>query len=76
MRRLLVSSKDFIGLCPLSAQEGDEFWILAGARLPFILRKAPEGEYDLIGEAYLYGFMHGEYFASDGHSNFEMVVLR
>jgi hypothetical protein len=58
-------------LCHL--RRGDEICILAGARLPLILHKAPEGEYDLICEAYLHGFMHGGYFASDGHLNLVVV---
>jgi hypothetical protein len=76
MRRPLISQKKYIGLYPFSAKEGDEIWILAGLRLPFVLRKAREGLYDLVGEAYVHGFMQGEYFAGGDHVDTETVVLR
>ena len=44
--------------------------MLAGARIPFVLRKAHNGEYDLIGEAYVHGFMQGEYFAGGDYVDF------
>lgn len=66
-RRLCRTQKGYIGLVPWNASVGDEVWILAGGKTPFVLRKtAKEGEHDtvsarsLVGEAYVHGIMGGE----------------
>ncbi|RWA13051.1 hypothetical protein EKO27_g2057 [Xylaria grammica] len=64
----------YIGLAANEIEPGDEVWVLAGARVPFILRhkarhsmKKEEsddsvdlGVYDLVTEAYVHGVMKGE----------------
>jgi hypothetical protein len=42
-----------------------------GARTPFILRRQSAGQYQLIGEAYVNGIMHGD--AAEG--NFKPTPL-
>ncbi|KAJ4366792.1 hypothetical protein N0V83_007317 [Neocucurbitaria cava] len=63
-RRLLVSARGLLGLGPMSTAQAetrkDEIWILRGARVPFILRQMGEGQYQIIGEAYVHGLMYGE----------------
>lgn len=59
-RSLFRTRKGYVGigaqsLCPL-----DEVWLLAGASVPFILRRCDNESYELVGEAYLHGVMHGE----------------
>ena len=59
LRRLIFSSKGYMGIGPYDAEVGDELCILYGAKLPVILRK--KGLYWLIvGEAYVHGIMDGE----------------
>ncbi|KAK8101332.1 HET-domain-containing protein [Apiospora kogelbergensis] len=47
-------------------QPGDEVWILAGGKVPFILRPVTEGQshqelrYKLVGDCYVEGIMDGE----------------
>jgi hypothetical protein len=58
---VLVSDNGLLGVGPEIATEGDELWVLAGARVPFVLRTGKEkGVYTLVGEAYVHGIMHGE----------------
>jgi hypothetical protein len=54
-------SHDLLGLGPEKAEPGDELWLIREARVPFILRPLPNGQYTLIGQAYVHGIMHGEW---------------
>ncbi|KAH8762424.1 heterokaryon incompatibility protein-domain-containing protein [Hyaloscypha finlandica] len=49
-----------IGHGPISTSKNDEIWILAGGKVPYILRAIENDEYEFIGEAYLDGIMYGE----------------
>lgn len=60
-QRLFITSNGCLGLGPQYMVEGDEVYLLLGARTPFVLRKIPsEDQYMFIGYAYIHGFMHGE----------------
>jgi hypothetical protein len=48
------------GITTLSAEEGGEVWIVAGADALCVLRPARANEYEFIGEAYVHGIMMGE----------------
>ena len=61
----LRTKKGYIGLGPASAEEGDVVAVLLGCEVPFMLRKEEDGQYRLIGEAYIHGIMFGELFAHD-----------
>ncbi|KIX92053.1 uncharacterized protein Z520_12207 [Fonsecaea multimorphosa CBS 102226] len=69
--RRLFRTKDMLllGTGPQSLRVGDEVWILAGGKVPYILRpikSGTDGEYvgekthRLVGEAYVHGVMHGD----------------
>ena len=50
-----------IGLAPLAAEAGDHVVILLGGRTAFVLRPSgTAGHFQIIGESYLHGYMHGE----------------
>lgn len=38
-RRLYTTKRGYLGLGPMSLKEGDEVWVLAGSRVPFVLRR-------------------------------------
>lgn len=59
-RRLFVTPSDYLGFGPHSLAEDDEVWLLVGGKTPFVLRRADEGRYRLVGEAYIHGAMFGE----------------
>jgi hypothetical protein len=61
LRRGFVPSLGYLGLGPADTREGDIIAILFGADVPFILRKLPNGQYQVIGEAYAHGIMDGEF---------------
>jgi hypothetical protein len=54
-----------IGRGPISTSKNDEVWILAGGKVPYILRPMENDEYEFIGEAYLDGIMYGEAVGSE-----------
>ncbi|KAH4169655.1 hypothetical protein HBI70_136960 [Parastagonospora nodorum] len=60
MRRVFRTRGGYLGTGPRSLRKGDEVWILHRAGLPFVLRPQLNGRYRLVGEAFVYGVMHGE----------------
>jgi Heterokaryon incompatibility protein (HET) len=58
-RRLFYSKKGYFGLGPAVMQPGDIVCVLFGAQVPFILRRK-DSRYQLVGESYVHGIMHGE----------------
>ena len=76
LRRVMrTAKKNCLGLMPKSAQVGDELWFLQGAKVPFILRRMEIGNHELIGEAYIHGYMQGEIFTRDGLRIEEAVTV-
>jgi hypothetical protein len=59
-RRLFKTRGGYLGTGARSLREGDEVWILHSSGVPFVLRPQLNGHYRLIGEAFVYGVMHGE----------------
>lgn len=59
-RRLFTTRGGFMGTGPRSLKAGDEVWVLHRGGLPFVLRPLINGNYQLIGESFVYGVMHGE----------------
>ena len=59
-RCLLIDESGNLGLGLCSTQPGDLVAFIRNARVPFILREAQKGRYELVGEANIRGFMHGE----------------
>lgn len=56
-RRVFRTDNDYFGNGPLGIREGDEEWVLAGGRVPFVLRPLSCGRYSLVGDAYVHGAM-------------------
>jgi hypothetical protein len=69
-RRFFVTKKGYFGIGPAELEEGDEIYILAGGKLPFVLRPLPESQpdtFELVGDCYVHGIMDGE--AVSGHGS-------
>ena len=66
-RRLYRTSRGHFGLGPPSIVPGDQVWMICDSLVPLVLRPAPsnEGRYELMGETYLHGFMHGEMLSTE-----------
>lgn len=66
-RRIFSIMRVFIGLGPDHAQKGDIVAIFHGGYVPFVLRPVPlskdrrMGCYEIVGQAYMYGMMDGEF---------------
>jgi hypothetical protein len=74
-RAFFGSTHGFLGLAPKSAVVGDLIYILAGVRVPFILRKNKNGTFGVVGESYVYGIMHGETIHDLPQDKVEDIVL-
>jgi hypothetical protein len=59
-RRFCVTSNDRLAWIPMGSEDGDEIYIIRGARVPFVLRPQGNGQFVLIGECYIQGLMDGE----------------
>ena len=72
-RRPFLTQQGYMGLAPTHAKEGDLVAILFGAVQPFVLRRSGL-RYKLVGEAYVYGIMDGEFLKMNPlEEDFELV---
>ena len=71
-RKLMRTSKGYLGLAPADTNEGDIIVILKGRRMPFV-RRSRGGPWELIGPCYLHGIMHGEAFDEDSCGEVRIV---
>ncbi len=60
-RRMAVLRNNYLALVPASTRVGDEVFLIPGAATPFVFRRAGEGKYEVMGECYVHGIMHGEW---------------
>ncbi|KAH7231986.1 heterokaryon incompatibility protein-domain-containing protein [Fusarium solani] len=58
----ILSQSGHVGLVPSNAKTGDRICIFLGGKVPYIIRPSQDGSgtFLLVGEAYVYGIMHGE----------------
>jgi hypothetical protein len=69
MRRFAVTVRGYFALVPRGARVGDHVAVFRHAAVPFVVRGVEEGvgsRYELLGEAYVHGIMHGEVMEMDG----------
>jgi hypothetical protein len=58
-----ITANGYIGIAPPYIQEGDCICIFPGGRAPYLLRQQLESnKFRIVGAAYVYGIMNGEYF--------------
>ncbi|RYO79649.1 hypothetical protein DL764_010003 [Monosporascus ibericus] len=58
--RIFRTEEQHFGNGPRAVENGDQVWILSGAKVPVILRPTNEGRWKVVGEAYVHGIMQGE----------------
>ncbi|KAI1749089.1 heterokaryon incompatibility protein-domain-containing protein [Xylaria castorea] len=83
-----VATGGYYGLCPWTAQEGDMVVLLYGGNVPYLLRPVskgisakesdvdPEDTFELVGECYVQGIMHGEFLNREDRGNGQGVGTR
>jgi WD repeat-containing protein 55 len=60
-RRFGITSKRYMGLFPRGTKLGDQVCVFLGSQVPFVVRRQEMGDsYQLVGECYIHGIMHGE----------------
>lgn len=59
-RRFAITEKGRLCWVPAYAEVGDEVFVPLGSQTPFLVRRQPEGVFELVGEAYVQGVMWGE----------------
>jgi hypothetical protein len=61
-RRIFWTGNGFLGLGPVSARVGDVVCVFKGGRVPYVVRKIPDGSgcFNFIGDCYVHAIMHGE----------------
>ncbi|KAF1850403.1 HET-domain-containing protein [Cucurbitaria berberidis CBS 394.84] len=74
-RDLFTTKNCRIGTGMRSTQEGDEIWVLAGGKVPYVLRPKGNAQYELIGEAYLHDIMYGELVKEMGDMVKDIVLV-
>jgi hypothetical protein len=60
-RKMIRTTKGYIGMGPRSTKEGDCVVLVQGGRVPLVLRPR-DHHWELLGDCYLHGIMHGEGF--------------
>ena len=59
-RRAAMTEKGFVGMVAGIAQAGDRVALFKGGKLPFVIRPKGDSGWELIGDCYIHGIMHGE----------------
>jgi hypothetical protein len=73
-RRLFLTNRNYVGIAAQSLQKDDAVWVLAGSTVPLVLRRLPNGNWKLVGEAYVHSLMNGEA-VRDDYVGLERVYL-
>lgn len=72
--RLFLTSRRYLGVGSESLLEKDSIWIIPGSRVPLILRQISSGTFQIVGGAYVHGFMKGEALEVD-HSFIDITIV-
>ncbi len=59
-KRMFVTKDGRLGMGPQSLECDDEIWGLEGASVLFVLKRLDKENFQLLGEAFVFGAMHGE----------------
>jgi hypothetical protein len=66
-RRLMVTEQGCIGVAPCRARQADVVAVLFGCSIPLVLRRTGVREaWEVVGEAYVHGYMNGQVEGSVG----------
>jgi hypothetical protein len=75
-KKLFTTVQGQLGIGISSVKTSDEIWVIAGASIPFVLRPKADGQWSLVGEAYVHGIMHGEaVLASSLSTSAQTIIL-
>lgn len=64
-RRVFTTTEGYVGIANDSVRRGDKICLLAGGRMPVVVRRVGDC-YQFLGESYVHGMMFGERWRLDG----------
>jgi hypothetical protein len=73
-RAVIVTTDGYVGLSPNTVEEGDLIAILSNHPSPIALRERNAGEFQVFGDLYVEGVMHGEIEKDDTESEVFTLV--
>ncbi|KAH8810070.1 heterokaryon incompatibility protein-domain-containing protein [Hyaloscypha sp. PMI_1271] len=59
-RKFLITGNGYLGWAPNTSKKGDIIAVLFGCTTPMVLRPIADKRYEVVGEAYVHGFMEGK----------------
>jgi hypothetical protein len=71
--RIFLTGRRYLGVGPEGLLEHDSVWIVPGSRVPLVLREVDFHTFQVVGGAYVHGFMQGE--ALDSGPYFRDITL-
>jgi hypothetical protein len=72
---MMETSKGYVGIARPQSQVGNSIVLIQGASVPIILRRC-EGDYRVIGEAYVHGIMDGEFWEAQDEATMQEFHLK
>lgn len=78
-RRLVTTSSGHFSLAPVTVKPSDQIFVILGCSVPVVLRPCGVNDgYEVVGECYVEGFMHGECIkdVDAGSRELQDIVLR
>ncbi|KAE9373140.1 HET-domain-containing protein [Stipitochalara longipes BDJ] len=74
IRSFVITKRGYVGTGPHRIERGDLVCVLLGCPVPLIIRKQGSN-FIVVGEAYIYGMMHGEMIDELESGRFELETL-
>jgi Heterokaryon incompatibility protein (HET) len=71
-RRMARSSQGYFALVPACVEVGDSIGIFSGGDMPIMLRSRGSS-WEVLGECYVHGIMHGEVFMEEACKQIELI---
>jgi len=73
--RVFASDCGWFGYVPDTSFEGDHIVIFYGVAWPLVLRESPPSHFTIIGPAYVYGAMDGEFIREENPGSVTFLLL-
>ncbi|KAH7137924.1 heterokaryon incompatibility protein-domain-containing protein [Dendryphion nanum] len=73
---LFVTNLGYVGQGPLHLEPGTEICILPGSKVPLIIAPADKEHHYVVGVAFIYGMMNGEFTARIENGEFEKKTFK
>ncbi|XP_014550060.1 hypothetical protein COCVIDRAFT_32090 [Bipolaris victoriae FI3] len=71
--RYFLTGRGYLGVGSMSLLQQDSIWVVPGCRVPLILREIDSNTFQVVGGAYVHGFMQGE--ALQANAVFRNLIL-